>query len=277
MSSFVALATMLAALAAAPAPAPDCAVVPGWQQHGPLRVHRPDNLFDYMNGNAEGYLLYRFVSMTGVTCRSKGDTILIDIHEMADPEFAYGIFMANRDGRQPIEKMGTAGQVLARRATFAKDKYYVELAASPDKDHGAALRAFAGAIEKQISGRTALPEIIGWFPPEKLLADSVRLVPESVLGLRLLKRGYVGQYEFGKAFIVPEASAEAASQVMARLKARVGETAPVEIADEAFAATDKYLNGLCVFRKGRYLGGFANLQPGRDGKAEAGRLAASIK
>ena len=27
-------------------------------------------------------------------------------------------------------------------------------------------------------------------------------MPESVLGMRLLKRGYVAQYEYGKAFVV---------------------------------------------------------------------------
>jgi hypothetical protein len=37
-------------------------------------------------------------------------------------------------------------------------------------------------------------------------SESIRLVPESVLGLRLLKSGYVAQYEAGKGFLVREAS-----------------------------------------------------------------------
>jgi len=58
----------------------------------------------------------------------------------------------------------------------------------------------------------------------------VRLVPESVLGLRLLKRGYIAQYAYGKAFIVAETSPETAAEVMRKLRARVGETAAVKIA-----------------------------------------------
>lgn len=47
--------------------------------------------------------------------------------------------------------------------------------------------------------------------------------------------------------------------------------------DEAFTGTDKYLNGVCVFRKGRYIGGFADLKLGRDGIPESMKLSANIK
>lgn len=271
------VAAVLAALHPAQAQTPDCKVVAGWQQQGPARSFSAENLFEYMDGNAEGYLIYRFVGMKGITCKSGGDTFVIDISEMADPEYAYGLFTAGRDQKQPIQPIGMGGQVLPRRAMFAKDKYFVEIAASPDKDHTAALRAFVAALEKSINGRSAPPDVIAWFPKANLLPDSVRLVPESVLGLRLLKRGYVGQYDFGKAFLVSEASPEAAAQAMAKLKERIGETTPARIADEAFTGTDKYLNGLCVFRKGRFVGGFANLKSGQDVSAEAARFASLIK
>ncbi len=277
MRAFFILSALLAVAGTAGAQTPDCSVVTGWQQQGPLREYGPDNLFDYMDGNAEGYLIYRFVNMKGVTCKNGADTILIDFHEMADPEYAYGIFCTNRDSRLPTDAIGMGGQVLPRRAIFAKGKYYVEMAASPDKDHSAALRAFVSAIEKRIEGRAAAPDAIAWFPRDKLTPNSVRLIPESVLGLRILKRGYVGQYEFGKAFLVAEESAEAAIQVMAKFKERIGQTTPARIADDAFTGTDKYLDGLCVFRKGRFIGGFANLKGGRDATSEATALAASVK
>ncbi len=277
MRAMLILAAMLAAIGVAGAQTPDCSGAAGWQQQGPIREYGPDNLFDYMDGNAEGYLIYRFVNMKGVTCKKGDDTILIDFHEMADPEYAYGLFCTNRDVRQPNEAIGMGGQILPRRAVFAKGKYYIELAASPDKDHSAALRSFVAAIEKKIDGRSTPPDAIGWFPKDKLTPNSVRLIPESVLGLRILKHGYVGQYDFGKGFLVPEESVESATQVMVKFRERIGQTASAKIADEAFTGTDKYLDGLCVFRKGRYIGGFADLKNGRDASAEAAALAASIK
>ena len=109
--------------------------VPGWTQQGPARSFEPDNLFDYMDGNAEAYLVYRFVGMKGITCQSGDDTLNIDISEMENPEFAYGMFTATRDPRLPIEKIGMSGQVTPRKGFFVKDKYYVEISANPEKDH----------------------------------------------------------------------------------------------------------------------------------------------
>jgi hypothetical protein len=254
---------------------PQCGAVAGWQQQGANRAFTSDDLYEYMNGNSEGYFIYRFVAMKGITCRSGESTIVIDISEFEDPEYAYGMFTSARDPRKPEETIGTAGQVTPRRVIFVKDKFYVELGANPEKDFTPELRTYMAAIEKNISGQVALPEAIGWFSKEGL--ESARLVPESVLGLRLLKRGYIGQYDFGKGFIVKEASPETATKVMEKLRARFGQTAAVSVGDEAFTATDKYLNGLCVFRKGNYIGGFADLKSGRDGIAESSRLAGSIQ
>ena len=169
------------------------------------------------------------------------------------------------------------GQILPRRAVFAKDKYYVELAANPDKDHSASLRQFVNLIEKQISGQSQPPEAIGWFPPEGLEKDSVRLKPESVLGLRVLKRGYIAQYNFGKGFLVGESSPEEARQVFAKLKERIGQVSPIRAGEEAFAGQDKYLDGMVVFRRGRFVGGFANLKGGYDASKAAAGFAAALK
>ena len=275
MRIFFPIALVLMLAGAAFGQLPQCGAVAGWQQQGPERAYTTDDLFEYMNGNSEGYFIYRFVSMKGISCKSGDSTIVIDISEFEDPEYAYGMFTSTRDPRLPVEKIGASGQVTPRRIVFVKDKYYAELGANPEKDFTSQLRAYAAIIEKSISGQTAVPESIGWFPKENL--DTARLVPESVLGLRLLKRGYVGQYSFGKGFIVKETSPEAAAQLMTKLKARFGETAPATIADEAFTTKDKYLNGICVFRKGNYIGGFADLKDGRDGVAESTRLAANIK
>lgn len=269
-------AALLATAAFASAqPAPDCSIVGGWQQKGPERSYTADDLFEYMDGNSEGYLIYGFLKMKGITC-AKGDVeFLIDVSEMVDPDSAYGIFTANRDGRRPLDTIGMAGQVQPRRATFVKDRYYVEIAANPEGDHTEPLKAFAVGMEKRISGRTTVPDALSWFPKEK--QQSLRLVPESVLGLRLLKRGYMGQYEYGKAFLVRETSPEAAAAVMEKLRARFGNTQPAHAGDEAFQLSEKYLGRMCFFRKGQYLGGWANVAEGQDPLALAGALASRLK
>jgi len=266
----------LAAAGAAAPPAADCTAVPGWSQKGGVRHFVPDNLFDYMDGNAEGYILYGFQNLTGVTCQSGEASIVIDISEMSTPEMAYGIFSANRHPRFPVQEIGTAGQIMPRRATFAKGNYYVELAANGGEDFTAALTAFVQDLVTRVPGATERPAILGWFPKEGLEAGSVRLVPQSVLGLRMLKRGYIARYDYGRAFIVTEDSPEAAAAVLEKFKERLGETEAAEVADGGISGSDRYLGRMCVARKGRYVLGFASLKEGEDGVARARALAASI-
>ncbi|MCW5982833.1 MAG: hypothetical protein KIT09_32385 [Bryobacteraceae bacterium] len=257
-------------------PAPDCSAVAGWTQQGPVRTFVPDDLFEYMNGNAEGYILYDFERMTGVTCASGEDTILIDISEMRSPEMAYGMFSANKHQTAEVIKIGVAGQVTPRKATFVKGPYYVELAANPAKDHTPALEAYVASLEPKLAGTTERPLALHWFPAHQLEEGSVRLVPQSVLGLRILARGYVATYAYGRAFVVPEASAEAATALLAKFKARVSDAAPAEIADEGFTGADRYLGKVCVARNGAYVIGLVNIKEG-DGKAQAAALAANVR
>ncbi len=278
MIRLVAQALMPAALALLPAqilPAqiPSCELVPGWTQQGPARSYEASNLFEYMDGNAEGYLLYGFVAMHGVTCVRGGDSILIDISEFADADSAYGMFSANRDARLPAETLGAGGQLTSRRVIFTKDRFYAELAANPDKDHTLALRAFSAAIEKLLPGSAAPPVALAWFPSEG--QKSVRLIPESVLGLRLLARGYVAEYEFGKAFVIRESSPEAAAAVMDQLRARFA-VGPASQPLAPLQLTDRYLGRLCFVQKGPYIVGYANVAEGNDPAALAHALAARL-
>jgi len=275
--------TTMALLLALAAPAgtaisPDCGLVPGWTQEGELRHFDPDTLFDYMNGNSEGYFAYGFVEMSGVTCvNAAGDRLILDVSEMGDADRAWGFFVANRDIRSPDEPLGAGGQVLSRRATFAKGRLYVEIAASPDKDHRDALRAFADALEAKIPGRASPPEALAWFPTAGLVAASVRLVPESVLGIRALRSGYIAQYDVGRVFVAPEETAAAAAETLATLRGRFETAADATgLADEAFTAGDAYLGRIVVFRKGTRVAGIANTPEGVDAMPLARALAHTL-
>jgi len=256
------------------AAAPTCNLVPGWTQHGSARAYAADNLFEYMDGNAESYLLYGFAAMQGVNCESGGVTLVIDISEFGDSDSAFGMFSANRDPDKPSANLGMGGQIVPRHATFAKGRYYVEIAANPEGDHTAALRQWTAALEKTVEGSSTPPAALAWFPAER--QQSVRLIPESVLGIGLLKRGYVAQYDFGKAFVVVEESASTAAAIMDKLRARFAPASPVKIGDEAFQATDQYLGRLCIYRKGRYISGYASVAGGQDATALATSLATHI-
>jgi hypothetical protein len=268
------------ALAAVPAGAQDfldCHFAPGWEASGAKRQYVADNLFEYKDGGAEGYLSFGFARMTGITCAATGKTLDIDVSEMADADSAYGMFAANLDTSVPVAKIGMGGQVQKQSATFAKGKYYVELVEltdNADLDDSAALHDFAAKMLEHLEGRETPPEALDWFAKENL--TSIRLVPESVLGLRELKRGYVAKYRTGQAFLIQEATPEGAAATMKTLRARFASASAVTLGDEAFKTTVKYLDGICIFRKGKTIGGYANLPTAEDAAAQAVALAARI-
>ena len=152
----------------------------------------------------------------------------------------------------------------------------MELAGNGAQDLTPALTAFAKDMEKRVPGPTELPPILDWFPKEGLEAGSVRLVPQSVLGLRMLKRGYIARYDYGRAFIVTEESPEAAEALMTKFQERLGEIETADVADQAFTGSDRYLGRMCVARKGPYVLGLAALKTAESPVARTRALAASI-
>lgn len=255
----------------------NCHFVPGWESSGAPRKYAADNLFEYKDGSAEGYLSFGFASMRGITCASGAKTLDIDVSEMRDADSAYGMFSANADSSLPVARIGMGGQIQKQSASFAKGKYYVELvevAEDPESDDSATMRAFVAKMLEHLEGRETPPEVLDWFWKDDL--TSARLIPESVLGLRELKRGYVAKYKQGQAFIVQEESPEAAAVVMKTLRERFAGATPVEVGDEGFKATAKYLDGICFFRKGKTIGGYANLPGSQDAQIQAAKLAARV-
>jgi len=63
---------------------------------------------------------------------------------------------------------------------------------------------------------------------------------------------------------------------MAKLRARFAEASPAQVADDALATNTQYLGALCIFRKGRYIAGYANLQDPQTAVTQATKLAANI-
>jgi hypothetical protein len=255
----------------------DCHLAPGWEASGLVRHFTAENLYDYKDGAADGYLSYGFARMSTIDCKSGADTLTIDLSEMNDADAAYGLFTSNRDPRLPIAPIGMGGQIQPQSASFAKGNYYVEITEvddNPNSDHTAVMQVFAAGIEQRLQGRETAPEALQWFPKENL--DTIRLIPESVLGLKLLKRGYVAKYSQGQAFVVMESTPESAAEVFKKLREHFDGATPAQIGDEAFQVKAPYLDGICVFRKGRFIAGYANLPDAQQAAALAAKLAARI-
>ena len=59
---------------------------------------------------------------------------------------------------------------------------------------------------------------------------------------------------------------------MNKLRARFDNSVPVKLADEAFEVKAPYLDGICIFRKGRVIAGYANLPDPQTATNQAAKL-----
>jgi hypothetical protein len=71
-------------------------------------------------------------------------------------------------------------------------------------------------------------------------------------------------------------SPESAAALMTRLRQRYPTAQVAQVADEAFQLQDRYLGWVCFFRKGRYIGGYANMPDGPSATAASAILAARV-
>ena len=85
----------------------------------------------------------------------------------------------------------------------------------------------------------------------------------------------------GPRWIAPRDAVRSRIQIAAQPLARRFRDYPAaeaaQVADEAFQLQDKYLSGVCFFRKGKYIGGYANMPDGASAAAASVILAARVR
>ncbi len=145
----VALALALASLAwgckakSGPAPAspfPESGAIAGWTRSGDVRTFSANNLWEYIDGDAEKYI-QAGVSQTQAAeyrFQNKFD-VVADIYQMSAPTGAEKIFAAESSaGSQPVQ-MGDEGRLYKSSLVFRKGPYFVRLTAyeeSPELSTG---------------------------------------------------------------------------------------------------------------------------------------------
>ena len=162
---------------------------------------------------------------------------------------AYGIFSANATRACPRTRSGWRDRSQPRRACSSR-------ASSTSKSPPIPRATTPPRCGRgRRSGRRrhrqhGFVRPLAWFPAEE------PAVATPGAGKRprhpCLKRGYVAQYDFGKAFVAYEASPDSATAIMQKLRTRFGQVTAASLADEAFAATDTVSRPPVFFRKGRY-------------------------
>lgn len=155
-----------------PAPGlPEPGSVPGWRTVGDLQSFGQDNLYDLVNGQAESFFAYGFEKVVVRDYENEaGDTLRIEVWQLATAADAYGLFSVSRAG-QPVGIGNDGDGDPGRRLDFWQDRYFVRIFAPRPLDD-TILQDFAREASANLPEGGAPPRLLERLPAAGIVAQS---------------------------------------------------------------------------------------------------------
>jgi len=235
-----------------------------------VEYYTEENLWDYMNGGAPGYLAYGFEEMVTMQVKNLKNHIEvgIDIYDMGNHLNAFGIYSVERvpDGRDL--DFGVDSYQYDTTLCFWQDKYYVKLMSYDMKPETAqSLSSLATLITQKMPKKGEPPYLFSIFPVEGRLKKSERYIKCDVLGQAYFTDGYSVEYDNDsnqyKIFLIrnedPLETKQNFHKYLDFIKT-IGQITDenIKIGEQAFAGTHNFYGRVLFARKGLYIIGVVN-------------------
>jgi hypothetical protein len=166
-------------------------------QIGPLEKFAPDNLYEYINGAAESYLIYEFRDLAvQIYENEQKQSVTVEVYRHQNPVQTFGIYSQERPQQSHYLNIGSQAYYEKGMLNFFKGNYYVKIRAYDfmNKDRSV-LKQFASEIEKLLEGDRKLPLPLTWFPREGKIDNSERYISQNYLGYSFLTNVFTTDYE----------------------------------------------------------------------------------
>lgn len=231
--------------------------IPGLALTTEAMVYDASNLWEFINGAAELYVIYRFVDLHIAYYRSADRAeIRAEVYRHSTTEDAFGMYSQERSAESHFLPIGTQGYAEDGILNFLAGEYYVKLSSNSFGDTvQQSMLKVARAMEGALGGPTSWPDVLALLPSRNRLPNSEQYVAESFLGYSFLKGAYVAQYREGdlfQVFIIPATSDSGARAMLAALS-KVNHS-PAS-GDTLRTIRDAHQGDMVVFCTGRYLAG----------------------
>ena len=238
--------------------------VSDWTKAGEPRFFTPDNLWEFINGAADGYVMYGFeeVATADYSMGATDQQAVIDVYRMQDPLHAFGIYCQERNPDYEFLDIGAEGYMGGTALNFWHGPYYVKLTVFEESDElKEQLWQLAKEISQKIDHEAAEPREAGYFPEENQKARSIQFLPRDVLGQSYLRNAFEVQYQSDdtdyKIVAVLAEDAETATSGLGKYKEFLlgsGEQTVLEgMGDEGFVGEDRFYGKVLAVRSGSNL------------------------
>ncbi len=248
-------------------------LLPGWALAGPIKKYTGEDLFEYINGEAELYLQFGFKILTAGLYLKDGNEklgIAADVYEMGSDLEAFGIYANYRKPTAEPVKAGIEGFVSPSQLMFYQGRYFVQLNASgaATQDQAVFLN-LAGLISRNLPTSSKSPPELTLLGISALIPKTEKYIPQSVLGYPFFKKGLTAQALLDgrpvRIFVLLEESIAEARQTIQAYEQALKEKGGAlkrepESSGEILCARDPLYGGVCLQSSGKYVLGVVDLQ-----------------
>jgi len=178
---------------------PASGAIEGWGKDGERLIYYADDLWEYINGAAEGFLAYGVKAVIAQDyVDGSGAGLKLEIYDHETPLMGFGIYSQHRDPELRFLDVGTEGFGDEYSLQCWKGRYYIKINVYEAGDElSAAMMSFAEAVTGAIPGEASFPPELGIFPEEGLLVKSLTYLTEGVLGRGRFPHAFAGTYDLG--------------------------------------------------------------------------------
>ena len=147
-----------------------------WSKSSESGMYDAENLYSYINGGAELYISYQFLSLISQSyLNDEDDEIKIDIFDMESSQNAYGVFTHSRESIDAFVGTNIESEYAAGLLTFWKGSYYISILAYPETEsRKLVVQQLAKTIAAQIKEKSEKPNILELLPKHALQPYSIR-------------------------------------------------------------------------------------------------------
>ena len=261
--------------------------IAGWTLVAGPDFYEPDNLWEYINGQADFFIDYGFQRVDTAEYRNDGESlsVVVEVYRMGRPQEAFGIFAAERTADDRPAAIGSGAFVGANTLGFWQGSHYVKVTTF---EEGPTVQPLMLGMAAEMSSR--LPEdgsqlkTLELFPDEGLAAGSERFIPKNFLGQPYLAVVYrVDTVRSGDEMQLFIAEAASPAKALSHFESLAGfylerepELASVDASSQPPLLVVDGSSKLVAFQMGHRLAGAMGMQDIESGREAALELAEEI-
>jgi hypothetical protein len=171
-------------------------VLPGYKTITMYPVYLPENLWDFINGAADGYIALGFQDLHVAEYKKGKELIKVEIYRHSDHTMAFGIYASERSSSYNFLNLGAQGYIIDGAINFFTGNYYVKIKTHSKKPKTQqSAESLALKVAGMLGGDTKMPDVLSQFPDEGRKLNEDTYINESVLGHQFLNKAFKASYQ----------------------------------------------------------------------------------